>query len=180
MGIFSVKRGISVKRGRGLAMAAAILAGSIAFHGQVTAQATSGQPAAGQAAPGQAAADEGSGDPVMDRQLVMQQLDKDSRMMGMILAGIEPKTKLAEAADALAKDAKEVRASFQSKTPGGATKPEAWSNWEDFSKRLDDMVTKTEHMAEVAKTGNFNGVTELVADAIPCRSCHTVYRVPKA
>lgn len=167
MGLFSMvsRSGSHMGRvnraGKGLAMAALALAAATASHGQAPAQ-------------------EIDGDPVMDRQLVMQQLDKDSRMMGMILAGIEPKTKLVEVADALARDAKEVRASFQSKTPGGATKPEAWSNWEDFSKRLDDMVTKTEHMAEVAKTGNFNGVTELVADAIPCRSCHTVYRVPKA
>lgn len=119
------------------------------------------------------------GDPVMDRQLVMQQIEKDSKVMGKILAGIEPKEKLAETAEALARDAKEARASFQSKTPGGATKPEAWANWDDFSKRLDDMVVKTEHMAEVAKTGNVTAVTELVADAIPCRSCHMAYRKPK-
>lgn len=148
------------KTGRGIMLSLAVLAGTVAFHQTTQAQ-------------------DQDGDPVLDRQLVMQQLEKDSGTMGKILAGIESKDKLAETADALAKDAKEVRDSFQSKTPGGRTKPEAWSNWEDFSKRLDDMVTKTEHVAEVAKTGNINAVTELVSDAIPCKGCHTVYRQPK-
>lgn len=161
MGLFSRNGRIGrVVIGRGMMLSLAVLAGTVMFHQKSIAQ------------------DDG-GDPVLDRQLVMQQLEKDSGMMGKILAGIESKDKLAATADALAKDAKEVRASFQSKTPGGRTKPEAWSNWEDFSKRLDDMVTKTEHMAEVAKTGNVNAVTELVADAIPCRGCHVAYRAPK-
>lgn len=156
MGLFSK----GSKAGKGIALSLAVLAGTVAFHQTSLAQ------------------DDG-GDPVLDRQLVMQQLEKDSGLMGKILAGIEPKDKLSATADALAKDAKEVRAAFQSKTPGGRTKPEAWANWADFSKRLDDMVTKTEHMAEVAKTGNVNAVTELVADAIPCRDCHMTYRAPK-
>lgn len=148
------------KGGQGVVLSLAVLAGTFVFHEKSIAQ------------------DDGS-DPVLDRQLVMQQLEKNSGTMGNILAGLESKDKLAATADALAKDAKEVRASFQSKTPGGRTKPEAWSNWQDFSKRLDDMVVKTEHMAEVAKTGNVNAVTDLVADAIPCKSCHTAYRAPK-
>jgi cytochrome c556 len=148
------------KLGRGIMLSLAVLAGTVAVHEKSKAQ-------------------DNGGDPVLDRQLVMQQLEKDSGMMGKVLAGIESKDKLSATADALAKDAKEVRDSFQSKTPGGRTKPEAWANWEDFSKRLDDMVAKTEHMAEVAKTGNVNGVNELVADAIPCRGCHTAYRAPK-
>lgn len=146
--------------GRGVLLSLVVLAGTVVWHETSIAQ-------------------DDSGDPVLDRQLVMQQLEKDSGTLGKILAGIEPKEKLAETADALAKDAQEVRASFQSKTPGGRTKAEAWSNWEDFSKRLDSMVEKTEQMAEMAKTGNVNGVTELVADAIPCKSCHTAYRAPK-
>lgn len=147
--------------GRGVMLSLAVLAGTVAFHQTSIAQ-----------------EDEG-GDPVLDRQLVMQQLERDSRTMGMILAGIESRDKLAATAEALAKDAKEVRDSFQSKTPGGATKPEAWSNWEDFSKRLDDMVVKTEHMAEVARTGDVNAVTGLVTEAIPCKGCHMAYRLPK-
>lgn len=150
--------------GKSLLLSLAVLGATLAVH-----ERTSAQPAAALE----------SADPVLDRQLNMQQLEKDSKTMGMILAGIEPASKLSPTADALAKDAKDIRDSFQSKTPGGRTRPEAWTHWDDFSKRLDDMVAKTDHMAEVARTGNLNAVTELVSDAIPCKGCHTAYRLPK-
>jgi cytochrome c556 len=119
------------------------------------------------------------GDPVLDRQLVMQQLDRNSKALGQVLAGIEPKEKLVTYALAVSNDAKEVRASFQAKAPGGNARPEVWSNWPDFSRRLDELVAKSEAMAQIAETGNVNAVNELVVEALPCRDCHMVYRSKK-
>ena len=32
---------------------------------------------------------------------------------------------------------------------------------------------------KVAQTGNMNGVIELLVEAMPCKECHDIYRIPK-
>lgn len=125
------------------------------------------------------AAPEDDGDPVMDRQLAMQQLDRNSEALGKVLAGLEPATKLAFYAKAVASDARDVRSAFSRQVPGGNTKPEAWSNWPDFSRRMDEFVEQTGHMAEVSETGDVSAVGELAVRALACRECHQLYRAKK-
>lgn len=118
-------------------------------------------------------------DPVLARQLIMQALDDDAEALGMIVARAVPPTKMAEHARNVAKSAKEARDSFKQNAPGGSAKPEIWANWEDYSKRLDTFVAKSEEMAKIAETGDINAVTEIMVDAMPCKSCHDVYRTKK-
>lgn len=118
-------------------------------------------------------------DPVLGRQLIMQALEDDAEALGMIAAGITPPTKMAEHARNLAQHAKESFESFKPEAPGGSAKPEIWSNWADYSKRMEAFVANSEKMATVAETGNVNAVTELMVDAMPCKGCHDVYRAKK-
>jgi cytochrome c556 len=118
-------------------------------------------------------------DPVLSRQLVMQALEDDADALGNIAAGITPPTKMAEHARNLAQHAKESYESFKPNAPGGSAKPEVWSNWADYSKRMEAFVANSEKMAKVAETGNVSAVTELMVDAMPCKGCHDVYRSKK-
>lgn len=119
-------------------------------------------------------------DPVLNRQLIMQALEDDADALGDIAAGIAPPTKLAEHARNLAQHAKESYQSFEQNAPGGSASPDVWSNWADYSKRMEEFVSNSEKMATVAETGNVSAVTQLMVDAMPCKACHDVYRVKKA
>jgi cytochrome c556 len=118
-------------------------------------------------------------DPVLHRQLIMQQLDDEAEVLGSIAARITPPTKMAEHARTVAKAAKESYEAFKQNAPGGAAKPEIWTNWADYSKRMEAFVANSEKMAKVAESGDVNAVTELLVDALPCKGCHDVYREKK-
>ncbi len=116
---------------------------------------------------------------IYERQQLMIQIDKDSELLGEIVAGIAPATKLKETTAALARDAKESHDAFSMKVPGGRTKPEAWSNWADFSKRLDAFVAGAEKIAKLGETGSVPAVNDVLGDAMTCKTCHDLYREPK-
>lgn len=118
-------------------------------------------------------------DHVLSRQLIMQALEDDAEALGNIAAGISPPTKMSEHARNLAQHAKESYESFKPSAPGGSAKPEVWSNWGDYSKRMEAFIANTEKMARVAETGNVSAMTELMVDAMPCKGCHDVYRAKK-
>lgn len=116
---------------------------------------------------------------ILDRQLVMQQLDKDTKALGEIVAGIQPPDKMADRAKGIAKGAKEAAEAFKQNVPGGGAKPEVWSNGDDFAKRMQAFVTASDAMAKASETGNVVAVSELMIPALPCKQCHDVYRIKK-
>ncbi|MCW1402354.1 cytochrome c [Novosphingobium sp. MW5] len=116
---------------------------------------------------------------IYERQQLMTQIDKDAELLGDIVAGVEPAAKLKETTAALARDAKESHAAFSLKVPGGRTKPEAWSNWEDFSKRLANFAAGAEKVAKLGETGSVPAVNDVLGEALQCKSCHDLYREPK-
>ena len=113
------------------------------------------------------------------RELIMKQLDAESAALGMIVSGQVPPDSLSLQAKAIALSAKSALKAFEPKVPGGEAKPEVWAKWDDFSKRMQTFAQKTEEMAKVSESGNVQKVTELMIDALPCKSCHDVYRTKK-
>lgn len=118
-------------------------------------------------------------DPVLQRQLIMQQVDEDAEALGMIAAGLEPKTKMAEHARSIAKSARESYEAFKKNAPGGKAKPEIWSNWADYSAKMEAWIANADKMVIAADKGDVSGVTEIMVEALPCKGCHDVYRVRK-
>lgn len=116
---------------------------------------------------------------IYERQQVMSQLDKDGELIGSIVAGEVPPDKLVEVTRSLAKGARESVDMWKRQIPGGDAKPEVWTQHDDFMKRMELFAVKSDQMAKVAETGNMNGVIELLVDAMPCKECHDLYRVPK-
>lgn len=116
---------------------------------------------------------------IFERQQIMKQLDEDTNTMGSIVAGEIPPTKMAETARSIAKGAREAYEAFKQNVPGGRAKPEVWSSWADYSTRMESFVKNSEAMSKVADTGNVTAVTSMLGEALPCKECHTVYRVPK-
>lgn len=116
---------------------------------------------------------------IFERQFIMQQLDEDSELLGNILAGIEPTTKLAEVTRAIADGARKSVDSFRPVLSGGRAKAEVWSDHDHFMQRMEDFARKTEEMAKAGEAGNMETVTALSVDALPCKACHDHYRTPK-
>lgn len=118
-------------------------------------------------------------DPVLARQLIMQQLEEEAEALGSIAARITPPTKMAEHARNVAKLARESHESFKANAPGGRSKPEVWSNWDDYNAKMEAFIANADKMVPVAEAGDINGVTEMLVDALPCKGCHDVYRTRK-
>ncbi len=113
------------------------------------------------------------------RELIMKELDAESAALGMIVSGQIPPDSLSLQAKAIASSAKSALKAFEPKVPGGEAKPDVWSKWDDFAKRMQTFAQKSEEMAKVSESGNVAAVTELMIAALPCKSCHDVYRVKK-
>ncbi len=116
---------------------------------------------------------------IFERQQAMLQLDKDAETLGMIASGAAPATKLAETTRAIAQGAKDSLEAFRAQVPGGRSKPEVWSNYEDFMKRMEAFSTNADKMAKLGESGNVAAVTDVMVDALPCKQCHDTYRAPK-
>jgi cytochrome c556 len=113
------------------------------------------------------------------RELIMKELDAEAAALGMIASGQIPPDSMSLQARAIASSANSALKAFEQKVPGGEAKPEVWTKWEDFSKRMQMFALKTEEMAKVSESGNVQKVTELMTDALTCKACHEVYRNKK-
>jgi cytochrome c556 len=113
------------------------------------------------------------------RQNIMKALDAQTAAIGMIVSTQIPEDNLVSHAEAIAMLAKQVKKSFEPKVQGGEAKPEVWTEWADFSKKIDEFVAGTEQMAKNAKTGGIPVVTEQMVAALTCKGCHDTYRAKK-
>lgn len=113
------------------------------------------------------------------REHIMKTLDAQTAAIGMIVSTQIGEDNLVAHAEAIALTAKQALKSFEAKVPGGESKPEVWSNWPDFEKRMNDFVEKTAKLAASAKTGGVPVVMEEMVDALSCKGCHDVYRNKK-
>lgn len=152
-----------------------VLCASAAFF--ALPQASGGEPIAATTA--QNAGKEESEGIIFERQQIMLQLDKDAEILGKIVAGAAPPSKLAETTRAIAQAARDSIAAFEPAVPGGRSKPEVWSNHTTFMNDMKTFASKAEEMAKAGESGNLNGVTNLMIDALPCKQCHDTYRAPK-
>lgn len=114
------------------------------------------------------------------RENIMKALDAQTAALGMIVSTQIPEDNLVQHTESIAIAARAALKSFEAKVPGGEAKPEVWSNWPDFEKRMKDFVEKTDKMAKAAKAGGGPSVViEQMVDALTCKGCHDIYRQKK-
>jgi cytochrome c556 len=113
------------------------------------------------------------------RQHIMKTLNEQAAALGEILSGAVPDDNAIAHMDALALTAATALKAFEPKVPGGESKPEVWSQWADFSKRMNDFAQKTAEMAKVAHAQGKDAGLATVMDALSCKKCHDSYRKEK-
>lgn len=113
------------------------------------------------------------------REHIMNTLDAQAAALGMILSTAIPDDNMVEHLQVIALTAKTALKAFEPKVQGGEAKPEVWANWADFSKRMNDFVQNSDRVARLAREQGKDAVTSVVLDALPCKSCHDLYRDEK-
>jgi cytochrome c556 len=109
---------------------------------------------------------------------IMRTMGEEVAAINLVLKGKAPAESFATHVKVLAVTARTAKKAFETEVAGVHAKPEIWSNWADFAKRLDELEAVT---AELARSAETDGVAAgpRVQAALTCKSCHDVYRVPK-
>ena len=112
------------------------------------------------------------------RQHIMKAMGEEAASIDMILQHKVLPDSLATHARILAIAAAMAKKAFEPKADGGNSKPSVWSNWTDFSKRLDALTAATDDLAKTAATGGVALAGPKVV-GLGCKACHDQYMVPK-
>jgi cytochrome c556 len=156
-----------------------MMAGLATLAGRQVSRSETPQPAPAPAVGAATSSQEEADGIIFERQQLMLQLDRDAKTLGMIAAGSEPTTKLAETTRSIAQGARDSVTAFNQVVPGGRAKPEVWSSHAAFMQDMETFARNAEGMAKAGEGGNLNAVTNLMIDALPCKQCHDRYRGPK-
>lgn len=107
------------------------------------------------------------------RRALMITLNEQSAALGMILSGVVTGDAAAHL-EVIALTAAYATKDFTPRVEGGESRPEIWTKWADFSKRMDDFARKTAVAAKIALEKGPGSVN--VLDALACKACHDLYR----
>jgi len=110
------------------------------------------------------------------RKHIMSTLNAQTGALGMILSSAVPDDNTVGHLEVIALTAKTALKAFEPRVQGGEAKPEVWSNWADFSKRMNEFVQSSDRVAKLAREKGKEAAIAVVLDALPCKSCHDLYR----
>jgi cytochrome c556 len=113
------------------------------------------------------------------RQHIMKTMGEQMGAISMILQNKAPPDNFAVHLKVLAITATQAKSAFEPKVPGGDAKPGVWTDWQDFSHRLDELVSATAELATAAQHESVSQVGAKMQSALKCKGCHDTYRVPK-
>ena len=110
------------------------------------------------------------------RQRIMKTLDAQVAILGQILSYATPDDQVVSHLEAIAEAASQSLKSFEPKVEGGESLPVVWTQWDDFSAKMNDFVAKTRAAADTAKAQGKDAALTNILDALRCKDCHDVYR----
>ena len=118
-------------------------------------------------------------DVIETRQHIMSTLEAQAAIVGQIASGAAPDANLAVHLEIIALTASTALKSFEPKVVGGEARPKVWSDWADFSKRMNDFAQSTRELAKISKEKGKDAAMNKMVDAFSCKQCHQVYREEK-
>lgn len=118
-------------------------------------------------------------DVIETRAHIMNTLNEQVAIVGQIASGVTPATDLNVHLEIIALTASTALRSFEPKVPGGESRPKVWTDWPDFSKRMNEFAQKTRDLAKLGKEKGSDAAIAAMVDAFTCKQCHDVYREEK-
>lgn len=118
-------------------------------------------------------------DVVEYRQHLMKALGEQAAILGQIVSTAVPSDNVVAHLDALSLLASTALKAYEPKVQGGEAKQEVWTNWPDFSKRMQEFASKTAEAAKISHTVGPEAALSNMLDVLTCKSCHQVYRAEK-
>jgi cytochrome c556 len=115
-------------------------------------------------------------DAVTYRHHVMNAIDAQSSAVGQILSGEIQNGDLASNFEVLAVTASGALKAFEPKVPGGEASALVWTQWPDFSKRMNEFAHKTAEAAKVAREQGNEAAMPVAMEALMCKNCHDSFR----
>jgi cytochrome c556 len=112
------------------------------------------------------------------RKHVMKTLGEQLGAVHMMLDKKAPADAFVTDMKVIALAAGQAKSAFEPKVAGGNSKPEVWSNWADFAKRLDTLTAASASLAKAAQDGGPVAVGPKLDAALDCKGCHDLYMVP--
>jgi cytochrome c556 len=113
------------------------------------------------------------------RQHIMNTLNEQAGALGEILSGAIPNDHAVDHIRAIALTAATALKAFEPKVAGGQSRPVVWTDWTDFSKRMNEFAQKTAEVTKMADEKGKDAALANIAGALTCKSCHDVYREDK-
>lgn len=110
------------------------------------------------------------------RQHIMEGMHHQSAILGQIVAYAVPNDNVIEHLEALSLLASTALRSFEEEVHGGESKPEIWSQWDDFSAQMTELAEKTAAATENAKKNGKDAALVNIIDVLTCKGCHEDYR----
>jgi cytochrome c556 len=118
-------------------------------------------------------------DVIQYREHIMKSLNEHAGALGQMLSGAVPKDNAAAHLEAIALIASTALKAFEPKVPGGEAKPQVWSQWDDFAKRMNEFAQRTAQAAQTAKAKGPDEALANILDVLTCKGCHEAYRAEK-
>jgi cytochrome c556 len=115
-------------------------------------------------------------DVIAYRQHIMNTLNEQAAALGQILSTAIPSDNAAAHLNILAMTASTALKAFEPRVTGGEAKPEVWTNWADFSKRMNEFAQNTSQAAKTAKDQGADAALGNILDVLTCNACHKIYR----
>jgi cytochrome c556 len=118
-------------------------------------------------------------DVIAYRQHIMRTLNEQTAAVGEILSGAIPDDQAIAHLEAIALTASTAQKAFEPQVLGGESKADIWKDWADFSRRMSAFAQKAAEITKLAKDKGKEAALPTVLDALPCKSCHDLYRQEK-
>ena len=113
------------------------------------------------------------------RQHIMNTLDEQAGALGMVLSTAIPPDNFQAHLDIIALTASTALKAYEANVPGGEAKPEVWTNWADFAKRMNTFAEATAGAAKLSREKGPEAVMTTLLDVLTCKGCHDDYRKKK-
>jgi cytochrome c556 len=110
------------------------------------------------------------------RERIMRSLNDQAEALGLIVSTSIPDENTTAHLDILALVASTALRAFEQRVPGGEAKPEVWSDWADFSRRMNEFADRTAGAARLAKEKGAKAGLSDIDGTLTCKRCHDVYR----